>query len=162
TYPAGGHTGGGRQLHRRLPCRLARARSYRDRARGRAPPSGTYLPPLGSVAATASCGTGWSHVSAATGQMRQAVFRGPGQLDVEQSTRPNPGPGDILVRVAACGVCGSDRAIFTGKHPATRPNVLGHEFSGTVVERGALVTELEPGDRVTVDPNVVCGRCRYC
>src|SRR5215831_2780457 len=94
--------------------------------------------------------------------MEQAVFKKPGVLDVETQSAPTPGPHEVLIRVAACGVCGSDRAIFTGNHPAAAPNVLGHEFSGTVSECGSLVTDLEPGVRVTVDPNVVCGQCSYC
>ena len=94
--------------------------------------------------------------------MRLALFNGPGALAVEHGEIPTPGEREVLVRVAACGVCGSDRAIFAGNHPSAVPVVLGHEFSGTVVECGALVTGLETGARVTVDPNIVCGRCRYC
>jgi threonine dehydrogenase-like Zn-dependent dehydrogenase len=94
--------------------------------------------------------------------MERAIFRRPGILDLERASVPTPGANEVLVRVAACGVCGSDRAIFTGNHPAATPNVLGHEFAGIVTESGALVAELKPGDRVTVDPNVVCGQCHYC
>jgi 2-desacetyl-2-hydroxyethyl bacteriochlorophyllide A dehydrogenase len=94
--------------------------------------------------------------------MRQAIFNGPGELRIEEGeSRPMSG-SDVLVQVEACGVCGSDRAIFAGTHPASSPVVLGHEFAGTVVACGDAVAELTVGDRVTVDPNVVCGRCRLC
>jgi L-iditol 2-dehydrogenase len=94
--------------------------------------------------------------------MRQAVLKEPGVIALERSPVPTPGPRELLLRVEACGVCGSDRAILAGHHPVVTPVVLGHEFAGTVVECGALVTEFEPDARVSVDPNVVCGTCRFC
>ena len=72
---------------------------------------------------------------------------------------------EVLVKVAFCGICGTDVHIYHGDkgsaevHP---PVVLGHEFSGTVVEVGKAVYLVKPGDRVTVDPNIYCGKCHYC
>jgi len=94
--------------------------------------------------------------------MRQAVFSSPGHLEVTEAPIPRPGEQDVLVRVESSGVCGSDRAIFVGAHPASVPVVLGHEFAGVVTDCGAAVTDLRPGDRIVVDPNIQCGRCTYC
>ena len=94
--------------------------------------------------------------------MRQAVFSSPGQLRVVDGPTPLPTGRDVLIRVEACGVCGSDRAIFAGHHPVTTPVVLGHEYAGTVVDRGPDVSDLKIGERVTVDPNITCGRCAFC
>ncbi len=94
--------------------------------------------------------------------MKALVFRGKGKVGVEELPRPEVGPGQVLVRVKACGVCGTDRHIYHGEFPAVAPVVLGHEYAGEVVEVGAGVSDLAPGDRVAVDPNVVCGMCRPC
>ncbi|MCR4403155.1 MAG: zinc-dependent alcohol dehydrogenase family protein [Firmicutes bacterium] len=96
------------------------------------------------------------------GKMSAAVFRGPGQIDLELRDVPSPGPGEVLVRVEACGVCGTDFHIFRGEAPARPPVILGHEYCGTVVALGTGVAGLEPGDRVAVDPNMACGRCHHC
>ena len=71
------------------------------------------------------------------------------------------GPGDILLRVEACGVCGTDRHMVRGEYPAALPVTLGHEFAGTIIGAGAD-TGVEVGTRVAVDPNIACGRCRSC
>lgn len=94
--------------------------------------------------------------------MRQALFTGPGQLTIEEAPVPVPSGREVLVRVEACGVCGSDRAIFAGHHPLKPPVVLGHEYAGVVEAIGPEVRELRPGDRVTVDPNIMCGTCSFC
>lgn len=94
--------------------------------------------------------------------MRQAVFSAPGSLRIEDGPVPAPGAHELLIRVEASGVCGSDRAIFAGHHPVTTPVVLGHEYAGVVVECGAGVSGLKAGDRVVVDPNIMCGRCAFC
>ncbi len=94
--------------------------------------------------------------------MRQAVMLRPGELVVEDAPDPQPTGRDVLIHVEACGVCGSDRAIFAGTHPISTPVVLGHEFAGVVVDRGPEVGELQVGDRVAIDPNIPCGRCYYC
>jgi L-iditol 2-dehydrogenase len=68
----------------------------------------------------------------------------------------------VLIRIQACGVCGTDAALYRGEYPARVPVVIGHEFSGEVEAVGEGVSNLQPGQRVTVDPNVVCHACDYC
>lgn len=76
---------------------------------------------------------------------------------------PTAGPGEVVVEVAACGVCGTDLHVATGDYaPLRLPVVIGHEFAGTVCETGPGVTSLRVGDRVAVDPSLYCGRCAYC
>lgn len=94
--------------------------------------------------------------------MRAAVFTGPGAIELTELGDPAWADDEVVIRVATCGICGTDRAIYRGEAPAARPVVLGHEFSGEVVEVGAAVTSLSVGDLVTVDPNVVDGTCFYC
>ena len=97
--------------------------------------------------------------------MKAAVFCGVGELEIREAAEREPGPGEVKVRVMACGVCGTDLHIFSGAQGAaqcTPPTVLGHEFSGVVAAVGADVTTFKPGDRVCVDPNVMCGNCYYC
>lgn len=93
--------------------------------------------------------------------MRAAVLEAPGQLVVKEVPDPRPGPGELVVEVKACGVCGTDVNLFTGKYTANCPVILGHEFAGEVVEVGPGVG-IEPGTRVTADPNESCGACYWC
>lgn len=74
---------------------------------------------------------------------------------------PDPAPGEVLVRVEACGICGTDRHLLRGEFPSKPPLTLGHEFAGIVVGRGAGV-DIAPGTRVTCDPNTWCGTCANC
>lgn len=94
--------------------------------------------------------------------MKAAVLFEANNLKVLERDDPRPGEGELLVRVRRCGVCGTDNSLFRGDYPARYPVVIGHEFSGDVVETGAGVEGFESGDRVTVDPNVLCGECGYC
>jgi 2-desacetyl-2-hydroxyethyl bacteriochlorophyllide A dehydrogenase len=94
--------------------------------------------------------------------VRAAVFTTPGTIELGNVADPDWAPDEVVVRVSTCGICGTDRSIFRGEAPSARPVVLGHEFSGEVVEIGAQVAGLRIGDRVTVDPNVVDGTCFYC
>ena len=94
--------------------------------------------------------------------MNQAVLAAPGRVLVEQAPDPTPEPGEVIVEVHACGICGTDRAIFRGEYPINVPVVLGHEYSGVVVAVGEGVRSLSEGERVAVDPNVTCGACPYC
>lgn len=74
-------------------------------------------------------------------------------------------PDEVLIKVHACGVCGTDVHIYHGEEgsaPVTPPVVLGHEFSGVVEEVGSQVTVCRVGDRVALDPNMYCGTCRPC
>src|SRR3981081_227854 len=85
------------------------------------------------------------------------------ELEVTDLPQPEIGPGDVLVRVRACGICGSDVHGLDGRTGRRIPPlVMGHEAAGEVVECGANVTDLRPGDRVTFDSTVYCGRCFHC
>jgi L-iditol 2-dehydrogenase len=82
--------------------------------------------------------------------MRQAVLTGPRRFDIVEVAKPRPGPGEVLVEVAACGVCASELDSWTGRSEPAYPLRLGHEVSGTVAELGAGVDTLAPGQRVGV------------
>jgi L-iditol 2-dehydrogenase len=95
------------------------------------------------------------------GHMRAGVYRGKGQMSVETVPIPTIQPGEVLFRVAACGICGTD--IKKIQHGFVRaPQIFGHELSGTVVEVGEGVTRFQPGDRVVSFHHVPCGNCFYC
>ena len=94
--------------------------------------------------------------------MRALVITKPRYAEVREVPRPVLRPSEILVRVRACGICGTDVHIYRGEYLAAYPVVPGHEFAGEVVEVGQLVTRFKPGGRVAVEPNLNCGRCRYC
>jgi 2-desacetyl-2-hydroxyethyl bacteriochlorophyllide A dehydrogenase len=94
--------------------------------------------------------------------VKAVVITAPGQLEVTDVPVPKPGRREVLVDVAACGLCGTDLHILQGEFAPTLPVVPGHEFAGVVVELGADVTELAVGDRVAVDPSLYCFECRMC
>ncbi|MFI2778362.1 zinc-binding dehydrogenase [Streptomyces sp. ALB3] len=98
-----------------------------------------------------------------TATMRAAVLTGRRILEYRETPAPEPGPGELLVRVSATGICGSDLAAYRGTHPYKKaPAVLGHEFSGTVVRVGGEVTGFAPGDRVCSAAFSHCGSCAEC
>ncbi len=93
--------------------------------------------------------------------MLAAVYRGPGRLVVEELPVPEPAAGEMLVRLDACGVCGTDiKKIEKGL--LTPPRVFGHEMAGTVVRPGAGVTRFREGERVALHHHIPCGECFYC
>jgi L-iditol 2-dehydrogenase len=93
--------------------------------------------------------------------MRAAVYRGCRKVLVEEIPTPEIGPGEILIRVEACGVCHTDlKKVEYDLLPP--PRVYGHETAGTVAKVGAGVTEYRPGDRVIVFHHIPCGTCFYC
>lgn len=97
--------------------------------------------------------------------MKAAVYTGPQQLEIQDIAIPELGPRDVLVKVAYCGVCGTDVHIFSGDGGAADvvpPLVIGHEFSGVVEAVGENVTRVKVGDEVSVNPNDMCGACYYC
>lgn len=98
--------------------------------------------------------------------MRVLVWNGPWDLTVEDREEPSPGSGDVLITVAATGICGSDVHGFTGENGRRSPGqVMGHEMVGHVAAVGADVTGthgIRPGDTVTVNPLIACGRCGAC
>jgi 2-desacetyl-2-hydroxyethyl bacteriochlorophyllide A dehydrogenase len=94
--------------------------------------------------------------------MLAAVCPAPGQLRLQQVEEPSPGPGEVLVEVAACGICGTDLHIVDGSYHAEYPAIPGHELSGTVRALGVGVMHLPVGTRVAVNPNLPCRHCRQC
>ncbi|MFE9724874.1 zinc-dependent alcohol dehydrogenase family protein [Streptomyces sp. NPDC005794] len=94
--------------------------------------------------------------------MRAAIVEAPGKVSVTTVPDPTPGPRDVVVSVASCGLCGTDLHILQGEFAPTLPIVPGHEFAGEIVGIGRDVTELAIGDRVAVDPSLHCHECRYC
>jgi L-iditol 2-dehydrogenase len=98
-----------------------------------------------------------------TEKMMRVTLIEPENLVIDETEKPSPGKGEILIRVLRCGVCGSDPTIYHGRHPyAKKPVVMGHEFSGTVEELGRGVSAPAAGSRVTVIPHLVCGKCKPC
>jgi 2-desacetyl-2-hydroxyethyl bacteriochlorophyllide A dehydrogenase len=98
-----------------------------------------------------------------TDTMIAVRLHAPGDLRLDEVPIPEPGPGQVLVKVHRCGICGTDLHITKGNFPAPNlPLVLGHEFSGTVTATGASVDERLLGDRVVVDINIACGQCYFC
>lgn len=97
--------------------------------------------------------------------MKAAVFYGKGDLRVEERDLPQLKQDEALVRVHACGICGTDAHIFSGDEGAAKTpagTVLGHEFAGEIVAVGDAVTGFSVGDRVCIDPNKLCNECYYC
>jgi len=97
--------------------------------------------------------------------MKASVYKGNRTIVVEDVAMPSIGSHDILVKIMACGICGTDIHIFEGAEGAaqtTPPIILGHEFSGIVEKVGSNVKHLKVGDRISVDPNNMCGSCYYC
>ncbi len=97
--------------------------------------------------------------------MKAAVFYGKEDLRVEEVAIPQLRDDEVLVRVHACGICGTDAHIFCGDEGAAatpKGTVLGHEFAGEIVAVGEAVNGFSVGDRVCVDPNKLCNECCYC
>lgn len=95
--------------------------------------------------------------------MQCAVWHGPGDLRVERRPVPQPTGSQVLIRVAACGICGTDLHLVDGWLTHHRPPmVLGHEVAGVVAAVGPEVSHLRVGDPVSPDPNIFCGACFYC
>jgi len=95
--------------------------------------------------------------------MIQVVLTEPGKIDIREVEKPAPQPAEVLLEIKRIGICGSDIHAYYGKHPyISCPIVQGHEFSGRVVEVGQGVSDFNVGDRVTVMPQLTCGRCYQC
>jgi len=95
--------------------------------------------------------------------MQALVLAEYGRLELKDVPRPEPGRGEVLVQVAACGICGSDVHGYDGSSGRRIPPiVMGHEAAGTVAAVGAGVGPFQPGDRVTFDSTVSCGECSWC
>lgn len=95
--------------------------------------------------------------------MKGLVYQGPHKLEFQDVPRPVVGAWDVLVRVKACAICGSDVHGYEGiTGRRTPPMIMGHEFGGLVEEIGLNVTGLKPGDRVLATPSAGCGYCEFC
>ena len=93
--------------------------------------------------------------------MRAVVMTAPGQIEVTTLPDPTPRPGEVVLEVAAVGLCGTDLHVLAGEH-GSLPVVPGHEVTGTVVALGDGARGVRIGDRVAVDPNLPCHGCRMC
>ena len=95
--------------------------------------------------------------------MLQQVMTAPGKIEFREIETPVPKAGEVLIRIMKIGVCGSDIHVWHGKHPFTSyPVTQGHEVSGEIAALGAGVENLEVGQKVTIQPQVVCGECYPC
>jgi len=95
--------------------------------------------------------------------MKALIFRDVGKIELCELPVPQvTQPDDVLIKVSAVGICGTDIKILEGKHHYKENTVLGHEFCGTVAEIGTHVTHFKVGDRVAVDNNIRCGFCTFC
>lgn len=97
--------------------------------------------------------------------MHGTYFMGNKCFETDEMIFAAPDAGEVLVRVGACGVCGTDVHIYHGEKGSADVNppvVLGHEFSGVIEAVGEGVTALKIGDHVTIDPNIYCGQCHFC
>ncbi|MBI5643153.1 MAG: alcohol dehydrogenase catalytic domain-containing protein [Deltaproteobacteria bacterium] len=92
---------------------------------------------------------------------RAAIFKGPGELEINDVTAPELNPGEVLVRVKACGICGSDLNIFK-RNPPIPKFWGGHEISGEVAGLGPGVDGFKTGEKVSVAPLIPCGECEQC
>lgn len=96
-------------------------------------------------------------------KMLQANLIAPEKIKLEKVKIPDFKKNEVLIQVRVCGICGSDIHSYKGRHPFVHPPIiLGHEFSGIVSEVGSEVKDLHKRDRVTVEPNIVCGKCYNC
>jgi len=92
-----------------------------------------------------------------------AVVLEPGKLEIREVPVPDLEENDVLIKVASCGVCGSDVHAYEGNHfRTTYPRIMGHEFSGYVEEVGTGVKDFKKGDRVCAETNIPCRQCKIC
>ena len=95
--------------------------------------------------------------------MIQQVMTAPGQIEFKEVPVPEPGEEQVLVKIKKIGICGSDIHVYHGKHPFTKyPVTQGHEVSAQVVKCGKNVKDFSEGDKVTIEPQVYCGKCYPC
>ena len=103
--------------------------------------------------------------TAVSAEMRAVVVERPGAARLQRVPRPEPGPGEVLVRVGAAGICGSDVEVLEGRRPARYvryPIIPGHEWAGMVVAVGPGVENVNDGDAVVAEGFRACGRCARC
>ncbi|WP_432353617.1 zinc-dependent alcohol dehydrogenase [Anaerotruncus rubiinfantis] len=95
--------------------------------------------------------------------MKALTYMGSGVFATQERALPVPGPQEALIRVSFAGICGTDMAIVSDKHPRAKPPLVpGHEISGRVESVGTACVRFHPGDRVVVNPLITCGHCLPC
>lgn len=94
--------------------------------------------------------------------MKAVVIPEPGRIEITEVPVPDPGPGEVLIKVTSVGICGTDLHIMDGHYAPTLPITPGHELAGVVAKNGADVQDVAVGDPVTADPNIYCGKCALC
>lgn len=98
--------------------------------------------------------------------MKAAIMDKPGHIEIKELPMPEVKPDEVLVKIMAVGVCGSDVHYYEhgriGRFVVEKPIILGHECAGIIIETGDRVKRVKTGDRVAIEPGVTCGRCRYC
>jgi len=95
--------------------------------------------------------------------MKAAVFQGPERMEVKEVDTPQYKEGEVLLKVEACAVCGTDaRIYYHGQKNVVPPHIIGHEIGGTICETGKGVNGYKIGEKVTVVTSVGCGKCRFC
>ncbi|MEZ0610086.1 zinc-binding dehydrogenase [Fibrella sp. WM1] len=94
--------------------------------------------------------------------MKAAFLDAPNRIQLRDLPIPEPGVGELRVKLKQTGICGSDVHLFLGHRPLPRPTVLGHEGLGVIDKIGANVTSRTIGERVVIEPNIPCRQCRYC
>ncbi|MFX0126120.1 MAG: zinc-binding dehydrogenase, partial [Candidatus Hodarchaeota archaeon] len=95
--------------------------------------------------------------------MKQQIMIEPGKIEFREVTIPELKENEVLIKIMRIGICGSDIHVYHGKHPLTTyPITQGHEVSGVIEKVGRNITRLKPGDKVTIQPQVVCGKCLSC
>ena len=95
--------------------------------------------------------------------MRAIIWNGPRQMEISEVAEPKPKTGEVLIKVHAVGICGSELSGYLGENSLrVPPLIMGHEFSGTIVESGVAAARFQPGDGVVVNPLITCGECFFC
>jgi L-iditol 2-dehydrogenase len=95
-------------------------------------------------------------------KMKAALLTSPERILIDETADPRPAPDEVVIEPAIAGVCGTDISFYLGHRQVSYPFILGHEVVGRVVAMGAGVSKLRIGQRVIVEPNYPCGKCRLC
>jgi D-arabinitol dehydrogenase (NADP+) len=94
--------------------------------------------------------------------LKAAIILQPNQIVTQEVPIPEPGAGEVRVKVMASGICGTDIHIYRGEYLGSYPVTPGHEFAGVIEQVGAAVTRFKVGDRVAIEPNIACDNCLNC
>lgn len=95
--------------------------------------------------------------------MKAAIYEGPKKIRVTEVERPGLPQGGMVIRVESCAICGTDLKIYHHGNPRVKPpQIIGHEFVGTIVEKDEKIKDFRIGDRITMATSISCGRCAFC